>query len=91
MEVEVEEVDLRLDLEAAAGALRTLMTYCLHNYADVHINCSTLQVMMRIQRELFDANNLSEMFLHRYSGGATSMTLMMTAGSAWVGYQVGQF
>ena len=82
MEVEEEEVDLRLDLEAAAGAWRALMTYCLHDYADV---------IMRIQRELFDANNLSEMFLHRYSGGATSMTLMMTAGSAWAGYQVGHF
>ena len=52
--MEVEEVDLRLDLEAAAGAWTTLITYCLHNHADVHINCSTLQVMMRIQRELFD-------------------------------------
>ena len=87
----MEEVDLRLDLEAAAGAWRTLMTYCLHDYGDVDINCSTLQVMMRIQRELFDANNLLEMFLYRYSGGATSMTLMMTAGSAWAGYQVGHF
>ena len=63
------------------------MTYCLHNDADVDIHSAGTHrsLMMRIHREL------SEMFLHRYSGGATSMTLMMTAGSAWAGYQVGHF